>query len=201
QPEASAVRRQPREVRAVPGDAPFGERLEPRDRAEQRRLPAAARPEDRHRFADRDREVDTVDDGVRAEPHPRALDRQHHSSPSSRHTRRGEAPSMLAASRRRGSIERSVGTTARMTNGIAITACASGTRIVFARRSTGQRSSATRKPKPIVTAEVPNGSISSVSIERVARPGRDAIVTDASPPTTTAITAATAAYTSELRRA
>ena len=75
------------------------------------------------------------------------------------------------------------------------------TRIVFARKSTGQRSSATRNPNPIVTAEVPYGSISSVSIDRVARPGRDAIVTDASPPITTAITAATTAYTSEFRSA
>ena len=96
---------------------------------------------------------------------------------------------------------RSAGTTARITNGIAITACASGTSTASLEKSTGDRSNATRKPNPTVTADVPSGSISSASIVRVARPGRDAITTDASPPITSAITVAIAANTSELRSA
>ena len=51
-----------------------------------------------------------------------------------------------------------------------------------------------------VTADVPSGSMISTSNARVAR-GRAAIANDASPPTTTAITVAIAAYTSELRTA
>ena len=52
-----------------------------------------------------------------------------------------------------------------------------------------------------MTADVPSGSINSVSIARVARPGREAITTDAKPPTTTAMHAASAAKPSELTNA
>ena len=234
---------------------PGVERLQAGDRAQQRGLAAAARPEDRDRLAGADLEVDAVDGRRRAEPHHRAarpaaselaelahahlLDREHdhagHDHQHRRHRHRlpdvqragpGEEPrdrdrdrracragrrttsrrtrratprprtrsrprtpasrsagrpratpaaaarrAPRAASRRRGSIDRNAGTTARITNGMATTACASGTSTVLARRSSGQRSSATRKPNPTVTADVPSGSISSVSIARVARPG------------------------------
>ena len=140
-------------------------------------------------------------DTATAKPNPTVNARSAIGRSTSRHTRLGDAPSTAAASRRRGSIERNAGTTARITNGIATTDWAMGTRIVLARRSRGQRSSATRKPKPTVTADVPSGSINSVSIARVARPGREAITTDAKPPMNTAIHAASAAKPSEFTSA
>ena len=51
-------------------------------------------------------------------------------------------------------------------NGIATRAWASGIRRIDVRRSSGGESSATRNPKPIVTADVPRGSIRSASNAR-----------------------------------
>ena len=82
---------------------------------------------------------------------------------TSRHTRAGGAPSIAAASRRRGSMARSTGLITRMTNGIAIKACAIGTRTHDVRRSSGGLSSAMRNPNPTVTADTPSGSDTTAS--------------------------------------
>src|SRR5262245_30316315 len=120
---------------------------------------------------------------------------------TSSHTCLGDAPSIVAASRSRGSMLRNAGTTARTTNGIAITAWATGTRRNDVANVCGACWYATRKPKPIVTADVPSGSIRSVSTVRVARLGRCAIATEARPPTTSAITVAIAANFTEFHTA
>lgn len=60
---------------------------------------------------------------------------------------------------------------------MATRACATGMRRREARRSNGS-SSATRNPKPIVTAEVPSGSISTASNTRALLP-RDPTMTKA----------------------
>ena len=103
----------------------------------------------------------------------------------SRRTRPGDAPSSAAASRWRGSIERSVGATIRTTNGIATSACATGTIHGAARKSRGSVSKAMRKPRPSITAEAPSGSRTSPSSSR--DPRSSATANAASPPTTTAI--------------
>ena len=236
-------------------DPSRGERLEPRDRAQQRRLAATARPEDRDGLAGPDVELDAVDHGRRPEPHDRPLDvaaselaelahvqlldREHddtgddHQHRRHRHRladvelagpgeeprdrdrdRRRVGPRRRTASRRtrratprprirtrpRTRASRSAGRP-RATRAAAARRARRprragagrssatraprrgsrtgspqpparcGTSIALARRSTGQRSSATRNPKPTVTADVPSGSINSVSIVRVARPG------------------------------
>src|SRR5262249_3143753 len=114
---------------------------------------------------------------------------------------RGEAPNIAAASRNRGSMLRSAGTTIRMTNGIAMTAWASGTTHHDVDRSSGALSKVSRNPNPTVTADVPSGSINTVSHDRVARPARTPIPNAASPPTTSATSVATAANNNELRKA
>ena len=83
----------------------------------------------------------------------------------------GDAPSTAAASRSRGSIERSTGVMVRTTNGSATTACAIGTSHGLARRSTGS-SRAMRNPKPTVTADVPSGRRSTPSMDRADPPLR-----------------------------
>ena len=114
---------------------------------------------------------------------------------TSRHTRAGDAPSIAAASRSRGSMARSTGVTVRTTNGIATSAWAMGTRSGEERRSTGGWSRVMRKPKPTVTADTPSGSDSAVSSPRLRRA---ASANAPQPPTTTAMTVAIAAKRSEL---
>ncbi len=64
-----------------------------------------------------------------------------------------------------------IGTVVRTTNGIATTAWATGMSSAEVRRSIGA-SSATRKPKPSVTAEVPRGSMSNASNHWLVLPPR-----------------------------
>ena len=117
---------------------------------------------------------------------------------TSRQTRAGDAPSVAAASRRRGSMARSTGVTMRTTNGTATSAWAIGISHDEPRKSNGAWSSAMRKPKPTVTADTPSGSERSVSRPR----RRDAASANAPhPPTTTASTVAIAANRSELAMA
>ena len=75
----------------------------------------------------------------------------------------GEAPSVAAASRRRGSIERSVGRTARTTNGHGDDGVGDGDEDPRAPQVERRRSMVISKPKPTVTAEVPRGSIRPAS--------------------------------------
>ena len=87
----------------------------------------------------------------------------------------GSRRAVAAASRRRGSIDRSTGAMMRTTNGIATSACAIGhEQSATSRRSSGGVSSAMRKPNPSVTAETPSGTRrgrpSSRRAERTARP-------------------------------
>ena len=58
---------------------------------------------------------------------------------------------------------RMTGATARTTNGKATREWASGMMSTDVRRSRGGESSAMRKPKPTVTADVPSGSMTSAS--------------------------------------
>ena len=74
---------------------------------------------------------------AKAKPAPATSARRRNGRSTSRQTRGGEAPSVAAASRRRGSMERSVGSTARTTNGTATTAWAMGMRTHEPRRSSG----------------------------------------------------------------
>ncbi len=97
-------------------------------------------------------------------------------------------------------MARSVGTVARTTNGTATRAWASGTRAIEVRRSTGT-SSATRKPNPIVTADVPSGSMSTTSNHRERAPRPLATIVADARPTATATAAATSANTVELTTA
>ena len=100
-------------------------------------------------------------------------------------------------------MDRSTGIMTRATNGAATSACAIGISAGDARRSKGGRSSAIRKPKPIVTAETPSGRSNSVSRPPAARAPRrgPATANAASPPMTRAITVAIEANTTELRTA
>ena len=137
-----------------------------------------------------------------AKPAAAAIARDTTGRSISRHTFRGDAPSTPAASRSSGSIERSAGTSRRTTNGMATTAWASGMSQTDERRSTGARSKATKNPKPMVTAEVPSGTMRAVSVQfahrgEVPRP-EPAIAHDAHAPSTRAITVAPAANSSEL---
>ncbi len=87
----------------------------------------------------------------------------------------------------------------RTTKGTPTSACASGTRIQEALRSSGGSSSAIRKPKPTVTADTPSGSISSASNPRTKRPAsRRVSAAAARPPITTAMAVAATAYWREL---
>ena len=119
----------------------------------------------------------------------------------SRRTLAGAAPKVAAASRRRTSMPRRVGTTTRITNGTPIRAWATGTSHRDDRKSSGGSLNAMSMPKPTVTAEAPSGSIipRSKARAKVRRPCTT--TTEASPPTTTARPAATTANTSELRNA
>ncbi len=77
QAEATLVRRHAFEIVTVPADTPAIERLQPGDRAQQRRLPATTRSEHRQRLTRSDREVDVIDGDMRTEPHDRGLDLEH----------------------------------------------------------------------------------------------------------------------------
>ena len=91
QAQLPAVRRDAREVVAVPHDAAAHGRLEPGDGAEQRALAAAAGTENRHDFAVFDDEVDAVErDGVAVADFER-LDPQHQNSPMSAKRKRSMA--------------------------------------------------------------------------------------------------------------
>ncbi len=119
---------------------------------------------------------------------------------TSRQARHGEAPNVAAASRRRGSIDRSTGVMVRTTKGSATTAWATGTSHGLARRSTGS-SRASRKPKPTVTADVPSGRSSKASRAPAARLVARARAAAAHPPSATAMTVATRANRSEFATA
>jgi hypothetical protein len=95
--------RQPHEVGAVEGDPPLGRRLEPRDHAEQRRLAAPARPEQRHELAATDVEVDAVDGQVAWEPlgdAPQRQERLAHRGPSAGSARTSATSAPRAAPHR-----------------------------------------------------------------------------------------------------
>ena len=96
---------------------------------------------------------------------------------TSRQARAGDAPSVAAASCRRGSMPRSTGSTVRTTNGMATSAWPTGTSHHDARQSTGGVSNVMSTPKPIVTADVAIGSISPVSSRRP--PRRAAVIASA----------------------
>ena len=89
---------------------------------------------------------------------------------------------------------------ARTTNGAATRACPTGTNHQAARQSTGATSNVISIPNPIVTADVPSGSIKPVSSQRPDRPSA-AIATLARTPITTANTVAQAAVVAELPNA
>ncbi len=130
----------------------------------------------------------------RARPRRRALPAAASARPSSgrwtvRLTTDGLAPSVAAASPRRGSRLRSGGTSARTTNGSATSACASGTIAREPRRSSGGASNARRKPKPSIAADAPSGSITSTPSVSPPR----AIAIAAGVPTASAIAVATVA--------
>ena len=103
-----------------------------------------------------------------------------------RERRRASPPPRAAP----GSIERSAGVTIRTTNGAATSDCATGTSHHDERKSIGASSKAIRKPKPSITAEAPSGSSTSPS---TTPGGRRARAIAASPPTASAIAAATPA--------
>ena len=69
-------------------------------------------------------------------------------------------------------MARMTGTTARITKGRAMSEWAMGMSRMEVRRSMGGVSSATRKPKPTMTAEVPSGSMSRASMDRDSQPRR-----------------------------
>lgn len=140
-------------------------------------------------------------DTAKAKPAATSSARRTSGRSTSRHTLSGEAPSTAAASRSRSSTARSTGSMVRTTKGTPTSAWASGTRIHEERRSSGGSSRVMRKPKPMVTAEVPSGSISRASKPRTRRPARRVRAAAASPPTTSAIAVAAAAYWSEFQTA
>src|SRR5687768_12427683 len=119
----------------------------------------------------------------------------------SRQVRRGDAPRTAAASCRRRSIERMTGTTARTTNGNAMTAWAIGMSNTEVRRSTGSVPNDTSRPKPTMTADVPSGSVRRASSAWLNGPRPVAIACAASRPRVTLMMVATAPNTSELRNA
>ena len=109
----------------------------------------------------------------------------------------GEAPSVAAASWRRGSTPRRTGSTVRTTNGTATSAWPTGTSHHAPRQSTGGVSNVIRIPNPIVTADVAMGSISPVSSRRPAR--RAAVMARAaSSPMPSATAVATTVVRSEI---
>ena len=134
---------------------------------------------------------------AKAKPAPATSARRRKGRSISRHTRDGEAPSVDAASRRRGSMARSVGRTARTTKGTATTAWAMGMRTHEPLRSSGRWSMVMSRPKPTVTADVPSGSMSPASRSEPTR-REAAMATAALPPTTTATTVASTAKRSEV---
>ncbi|KGM00463.1 hypothetical protein Q760_08765 [Cellulomonas cellasea DSM 20118] len=108
QPEPAPVHGHTREVGAVPRDRPGGGRLESRDRAQQRGLAAARRPEQRDDLAGRDPERHAVDGHgravARAVAHDEPVDPQApgtrpaaHSSPPRTDPRSRSASAMIPA--------------------------------------------------------------------------------------------------------
>src|SRR5262245_58093416 len=77
EPEPATVRRRGREVDAIPCDRAPRRGLEAGDRAEQRALAPAARPEHAHHFAGLRSEVDEVDGDVVVVAHDEITDGQH----------------------------------------------------------------------------------------------------------------------------
>ena len=147
-------------------------------------------------------------DTAKAMPAPATSVRRARGTSMVRNVRQRELPSVAAASRRRGSIDASVGATARTTNGIPTSAWASGIITAEPRRSTGGPAKATNRPSPMVTADVPRGSINPTSATRAARerpsPARrrsDDRATAAQPPTTTATSVAQSEMVNEVRKA
>ena len=104
-----------------------------------------------------------------ANPAPTSMARKMSGKSISRHTLAGGAPNIAPASRSRVRTDRITGTSVRTTNGIATRAWAIGTRIGAVRKSIGL-SSATKKPNPMVTADVPSGSMSNTSNQRETAP-------------------------------
>ena len=107
--------------------------------------------------------------------------------------RRGDAPSVAATWRMRGSTDRSSGRTTLMTTGSATSAWPRGTRIHEPRMSIGPRSDTSRSPKPMVTEETPSGRASAASIHAPRLPAAR-IPAQASAPSAVASRVATAAY-------
>ncbi len=70
------------QIESVEDDPAARDRLEPGDHAQQRRLAATARAEQRHDLAVGHLEVDPVERGLAVEVHLDALHRQHQNSPS-----------------------------------------------------------------------------------------------------------------------
>ena len=93
-------------------------------------------------------------DTAAAKPAPTASARPSTGRSTVRQVRTGDEPSVAAASRRRGSIERSTGSTSRTTSGTATRAWPIGTMIHDPRRSNGAAANVISRPNPTVTADV-----------------------------------------------
>ena len=141
-------------------------------------------------------------DTAKAKAAPTARPRPATRRSISRRTLPGGAPSTAAASRARGLMDLSMGTTVRTTKGMPTTAWAMGTITVEVRRSRGGSSNTSRMPSPTVTADTPSGRVSPASARRPVRPARRrTAMRAADPPTATAMAAAAAANTRELPNA
>ena len=148
--------------------------------------PVRSRDEDRRaELAERDREGKPGGDGERTSEE-RELDLAPDASRrGAEHGGRLAQPGVGRAQRRN---------EPRTTNGIATSACATGTIAGDERRSSGGSSNARRNPNPSIAAEAPSGSITSAS----SPPRPRATTTAAGIPTASAIAVATEPKTSEL---
>ena len=149
------------------------------DRAQRQRLPVVQRPGlgekavDHQRHGRTFRAADQGSGSKLSQRDGKGKHRRHDQGPP--HQRQvdiaqhlpGTAPSTAAAWRRRGWMLRRAGVRLRTTKGKATSLWARGISAGEARRSSGGRLRATINPRPRVTAEVPIGSISSGSRNRL----------------------------------